>query len=285
MENQAMDAPLAVVIGAGGMGAAVAGKLAAEYAILLADIDGDRAQQVAEDIVSAGGRAIAMQCDVTSPGSVDALAERVAKSGGVRVLAHVAGLSPTMGDFDAILRVNLTGSALVSSALVPHARPGAAAILIASLGAHLGGFSDEVIAVLREHAAAPDLPERLRRAIGDGRDVPDMAYQLSKFGLVMLARRRAREWGARGARIVSLSPGIIATPMGAKEFEGNPAKRRLFEMSPQKREGTMAEIANVVSFLASEQASFISGTDILVDGGLSGALSDMPFGGLRASPE
>jgi len=275
-----MTASLAVVIGAGGMGAAVARRLSADHSILIADIDEDRARAAAKEI----GAADAIRCDVTSPASVRALAQRVGEAGGLRVLAHVAGLLPSMADFDAILRVNLVGSALVSGALLPHARPGAAAILIASLGAHICAFPHEVLDVLRNHAAAEDLPERLRQVISAGQENPDVAYQLSKFGLVMLARRSARDWGARGARIVSLSPGLIATPMGAKEFKTNPAKRRLFEMSPQKREGTMDEIADVVAFLASDQASFISGTDILVDGGLAAALSDIPFGGTTASP-
>ncbi|GAA0333183.1 hypothetical protein GCM10009087_49250 [Sphingomonas oligophenolica] len=199
----------------------------------------------------------------------------------MRVLAHVAGLSPTMGDFDRIVRVNLVGPALLTEALLPHARPGAAAILIASLGAHIRTFDDDVLNALREGASSLNLPDQLRRLLGDAHADPNTAYQLSKFGLLMLARRRARDWGARGGRIVSLSPGIIATPMGAKEFESNPAKRRLFELSPQKREGTMDEIADVVAFLASAKASFISGTDILVDGGLAGALSDIPFGDMR----
>jgi len=279
-----MDAmQLAVVVGVGGMGAAVARTLAADYRILLVDIDEQRCAAVADEMRERGAPVDAAQCDITSPKAVTALAERVAREGGVRVLAHVAGLSPTMGDFDSIIRVNLTGAALISDALLPHAVPGAAAILISSLGAHLCGFDDGTLNLLREKAASADLPDLLRRSVGAERADSNMAYQLSKFGLVMLARRRARDWGARGGRIVSLSPGIIATPMGTKEFADNPAKRRLFDLSPQKREGTMEEIADVVAFLASDKASFLSGTDILVDGGLAGALSDVPFETMRTS--
>lgn len=272
---------LAVVVGAGGMGAAIARVLAADYRLLLVDIDVQRAATVAEDLRSQGANVGTAHCDVTSPASVLALADRVGEEGGLRVLAHVAGLSPTMGNFDQILRVNLLGPALVSDALLAHACPGAAAVLIASLGAHLCAIPDEALEVLRGRAAAQDLPDRLREALGADLADSNVAYQMSKFGLIMLCRRRAPEWGARGARILSLSPGIVATPMGAKEFEGNAAKRRLFEMSPQKREGTMKEIADVLAFLVSNSASFLSGTDILVDGGLAGALMDVPFGGLR----
>jgi len=87
-----------------------------------------------------------------------------------------------------------------------------------------------------------------------------------------MCRRDAFEWGKKGARIVSLSPGLIATPMGALEFQNQPMKYDLLAATPLQREGTMLEIANVVEFLASDRASFISGTDILVDGGLVGTL-------------
>ncbi|HEY6869020.1 MAG TPA: SDR family oxidoreductase, partial [Novosphingobium sp.] len=240
---------LAVVIGAGGMGAAVAQRLARDRRVLVADLDGDRAAAVAAGICRAGGAADAVRCDVTSPQSVAALAGRVGGEGGMAVLAHVAGLSPSMGDFDTIVRVNLVGPALVTAALLPQARPAAAAIMIASVAAHLGPFPDAVLDLIRRAAAAPDLPDRLRHLIGADKAVPDMAYRLSKAGLVMLCRRRAREWGARASRILSLSPGLIATPMGAREFAASAAKRKLFELSPLKREGTMEEITEVVAFL------------------------------------
>jgi NAD(P)-dependent dehydrogenase (short-subunit alcohol dehydrogenase family) len=275
--------PLAVVVGAGGMGAVIARTLAANYRVLLVDIDLQRAIAVADAIRAEGAQIDAAHCDVTSHASVHSLADLVAERGGLRVLAHVAGLSPTMGDFDRILRVNLLGPALVTEALLPHAVPGAAAVLIASLGAHVCAFDDNVLAILRENANAPDLPDRLRPALQNATADANAAYQLSKFGLIMLARRLASEWCARDARIVSLSPGIIVTPMGDKEFDDNPAKRKLFEMSPIKRQGTMEEIADVVAFLVSSKASFISGTDILVDGGFSGALSDVPFRGVQGS--
>lgn len=272
---------LAVVIGAGGMGEAVARKLSGQYRILLADIDQDRATCLATSLCVEGADIIPMQCDVTAQASVDALAAMVQEQGGFRALVHVAGLSPSAGNFDQILRVNLLGPALVSEALLPHAQVGAAAVLIASLGAHICTIEAKVLSVLRDAAASHELPDQLRRLLGgDGADA-NTAYQLSKFGLVMLCRRSAGRWGERGARIVSLSPGIIATPMGAREFDTNSAKRRLFEMSPQKREGALGEICDVVDFLVSDKASFISGTDILVDGGLSGALSDIPFAGIH----
>lgn len=276
-------AELAVVVGAGAMGAAVAQRLAQSHRILLADLDDQRAESEVAKLRQDGAEAIAVQCDVTSPSSVSALAQRVGAEGGMQVLAHVAGLSPSMGDFDTIVRVNLVGPSLVTNSLLPQCGPGAAAIMISSVAAHLGPIPDKIVNVLRDRADDYDLPSHLRRLVEeDGADT-NTAYRLSKFGLVMLCRRSARAWGERGARIVSLSPGIIASPMGAREFEANASKQQLFALSPQKREGTMREITDVVAFLASDGASFISGTDILVDGGLAGTISDVPFGLARTS--
>ena len=90
--------------------------------------------------------------------------------------------------------------------------------------------------------------------------------------LIRMCQRRAATWGARGARILSLSPGLIATPMGALEFQNRPQKYTLLATTPIKREGTMLEIADAVEFLLSDRASFISGIDLLVDGGLAAAM-------------
>ena len=265
------DLTLAVVVGAGAMGMAVAHRLAQRHRVLLADIDGARAETQAAAMRDSGCDASAVACDVTSPDAVAALADAVNERGGLGVLAHVAGLSPSGSEFGTILRVNLLGAALVADALLPLAGQGSAAILIASMAAYGIQPSEAALELLRE-PAAPELAERLAELLGPESANPGMAYTYSKYGMLLYARRNAAAWGARGARIVSLSPGLIATPMGAKEFEANEHKRKMFEASPLRREGTMMEIADAVEFLASDRASFISGTDLLVDGGLTGTL-------------
>ena len=120
--------------------------------------------------------------------------------------------------------------------------------------------------------AAPDLAERLAAVIGAEAATPQMAYVYSKWGILSYARKQAARWGEQGARIVSLSPGLIATSQGALEFEKSAGKRAMYDRTPLLREGTMLEIADAVEFLASARASFISGTDLLVDGGLAGTL-------------
>lgn len=257
------------------MGLATARRLSQRHRVLIADLDAAKAAAAAATLRDEGADAEGMACDVTDPASVAALAERTRIEGGLRVLAHVAGLSPSMGDFAQIVRVNLHGPALVAAALLPHAYQGSAAIVVSSLAAHNFAPPATAIPVLRA-PVEPMLAERLREAVGDDGATPQSAYQLSKYGLLMMCRREAHAWGERGARILSLSPGLIATPMGALEFEKSEGKRKLFEMSPLRRDGTLLEIADAVEFLASDRASFITGTDILVDGGLAGTLSDIP---------
>lgn len=269
--SERADLPLAVVIGAGTMGLAVARRLAQRSRVLLADLRGEHAENCAAAMREEGCDARGIACDVTDPEAVAALAARVAELGGLGTLAHVAGISPSLGDYTTIMRVNLRGAALVAGAMLPLAGQGSAAILIASLAAHNFRPSDEAIAVLRD-PAAPDLAEKLAAVIGTEHATPQMAYVYSKWGILSYARKQAATWGARRARIVSLSPGLIATTQGAIEFEKSPGKRAMYEQTPLEREGTMLEIADAVEFLASERASFISGTDVRVDGGLGGAL-------------
>ncbi|WP_285017816.1 SDR family oxidoreductase [Novosphingobium sp. fls2-241-R2A-195] len=268
---QRPDLPLAVVIGAGGMGLAVARRMAQTHRVLLADIDGEAARAQADSLARDGADVHPLACDVTDTGAVAALSRMAEGLGGFRCLVHVAGLSIAADDFARILAVNLRGPALVATALRPLARPGASAILIASLAAHSARPSPALIEVLAM-PAAPDLADRVAGVLGAENATPAAAYALSKVGLLQMARREAADWGRVGARIVSLSPGLIATPMGALAYEKSAGKRAMFAQTPLSREGAMSEIADAVEFLASDRASFISGTDLLVDGGLSAAL-------------
>ena len=263
---------LAVVIGAGALGMAVAQRLAQDGPVLVADIDEGRAGSVAAGLRAQGAEASGIGCDVTSVESVAHLAQAVADLGGFRLLAHVAGLSPSLADFATILRVNLRGPALVADAVLPLVARGSAAVLIGSMAGHLSRPDADALALLAE-PLAPDLVARMAAHLGDEKATPEAAYSLSKHALMGLARALAPAWGARGGRILSLSPGMIATTQGAAEFAANPNKRRMFAASPLAREGTMAEVAEVVAFLGSDRASFISGTDLLVDGGLAAALT------------
>lgn len=264
------DLPIAVVIGAGGLSMAIAQRLGQNHRIVLVSVSPAELDLGQARLHELGVVSTQFTCDITESASVDRLGVFVSGLGNVATLAHVAALSPVAGDWRAILSVNLIGAALVERQIHPRMRPQGAAVFISSLAAH-GPEPDAQVAAVLDDPLSPDLLakiEPLEKAITAGR-----AYSLSKVGLNRLVRRRAAAWGERGARIVSISPGLIDTPMGALEDQRSDSKARLRSRRPLKRDGSMADIADAVEFLTSARASYITGADLLVDGGLSSSSS------------
>lgn len=262
---------LAIVIGAGGMGMAVARRLGQYNRLLITDIDAHKLKQQVVKLREEGIQVDSIVCDVTDPASVQLLAEKVSAFGTFAKLAHVAGLSPSMADWRTIMSVNLVGPALVTEILLPFVQPGSAAVLISSLSAHLGSPDSGVIALLSQ-PLQPNFIEDLNRLV-DGNMTPQLAYMWSKFAVIQLCQKLAVTWGKKGARVVSVSPGLIATPQGINEFKHASTKNDLLNKCPLQRQGGMLEIADVVEFLMSNRASYINGIDLLVDGGIRAALS------------
>ena len=254
-----MSSSTNVVLGAGsGMGAAVAGLLAERGPLLLADRDVDAASRVAATL---DGACKAIACDVTDQAAVDALVEATGRLG---ALVLTAGLSPHMGTGRQILEVNLVGTDRVVRAVERVLAPGSAAVCFSSMAAHLVP-SDAAVGALLDEPAAPGLVDDLDALGVVGHT--GIAYAVSKQGVMRLVRRRSRLWGASGARLLSLSPGIIDTPMGRLEDDNEPAMAGMVAASALGREGRPEEIAAVAAFLTSDAASFLTGTDVLVDGG------------------
>jgi len=265
-----------VITGAGGgMGQACVRALRDTGPLLLVDLDNGR---LAEALTNAPQSAT-LVTDVSTPSDIETLAERVASLGGLAALVHLAGVSPTMADVTSVLEVDLVGTALLTQALLRHAVPGSVAVCVASIAAHMSSFTETVDEVL-DDPLLPDLPGRLESALG----VPlttGSAYMLAKRGVVRLCEREAVAWGKRGARILSLSPGLIDTPMGRLELRENPAKASLIGLTPVDRPadegsaelpGRVDDIAQGIAYLCSSAASFVSGCDLRVDGGLVAAL-------------
>ena len=260
--------PAALITGACGvMGVAVTRRLAERHLVYIADIDGEAAERTAVTLRREGASAIPIQCDVTDDNSVADLVALIRKnSGALRTRAHVVALSPSMAPWNVILQVNLGGAARVVNACAPLLHNGAA-VLISSVGGHMISPNEAELAALDE-PLEPELAQRILAARGSEPDTV-AAYMLSKRGLMRMSRRLAASWGAENARIVTVSPGFIATAMGDLEFEKQPTKREFMKRMPIPRQGSVVEIADAVEFLASDRASYITGTDLLVDGGMS----------------
>jgi NAD(P)-dependent dehydrogenase (short-subunit alcohol dehydrogenase family) len=269
------DWPLAIVFGAGGLGMAVARQLGLSHRLLIADRDQEHLHEQIARLTDAGHDAKGLACDVTKVEDIARLAKMARQIGGVRALAYVVGLSPSLGDFASIMAVNLAGPARVLAAFLDVMVPGGAALCVSSSAAHMQPAPPDLLPLL-DRPLQEDLIPALSAALGAGAR-PAMAYTLSKQALVRLCQREAGIWGRQGKRLVSLSPGLIATPQGAGEYRNSPGKMKLFESIPLARECTMLEIAGIADFLLSDKASYINGVDLLVDGGLIAALGCRPF--------
>ena len=264
--------------GGGGMGLACARLLSKDYRILLVEIDPDRLERALTLLAEAGTSASGRVADISDHEQTLSLAEWAREEGTLGALIHTAGLSPTMASGDRIWKVNLVGSANLLHALSPQVGPDCVAILIASQAAHFLGDtpSPELQAILEEPLAA-DLIERIEKLSPDWLE-PGIAYAAAKLGVLRLAVRTALEWGPRGARVVSLSPGMIETGMGKQEYAAQPFMKTMLEKTPLQRMGKEDEIAQAVKFLCSSAASFITATDLLVDGGSTAAVRHMVAG-------
>lgn len=274
------ERPLAVVTGAaGGMGRAVARRLGARYRLVLADVHEEGLERVAESLTEEGyDVARSLLVDVGDRASIEALADATARSGRLGTLAHLAGVSPTMTDWKTLLRVNLTGTAHVLDAFLPLAEPGSVAVCISSIAAYNFRENPEVGRAV-DDPYAPDLAdglERLLRPLDTAKNDTSfglLAYGASKLGVIRLVEGRVWEWAERGARIVSVAPGVILTPMLRQEFDLNPAAAETAGLTPLQRFGTSMDIAATVDFLSSDLAGYITGSDIRVDGGIVAAKS------------
>lgn len=258
-----------VVIGAGGMGLAIARRLGSGRRLLLADYSPIVLERALTTLQNEGYVATSHEVDISSYSAVVDMVQAVSKFGQIDAIIHTAGVGPGASNTKQVFEINLLGTANIIDAFLPVASPGTSLVCIASMaGSMLPSLSPE----LEKHLATAPLDQLLQheRIVLEGEGAhPGIAYPLAKRGNQLRVQAAARAWGAKGARVNSVSPGIIATGLGHAQLDGPSGEmmRGMIERSAARRMGTPDDIANAVAWLCERESNFISGTDILVDGG------------------
>ncbi|MDR3579860.1 MAG: SDR family oxidoreductase [Oryzomonas sp.] len=259
-----------VVLGAGLIGQAIARRVSTGKHVLLADLHQENADAAAKVLSDAGFEVSTAIVDVSSRTSVHALVETATAIGTVTGVIHAAGVSPTQASPGTILKVDLYGTALVLEEFGNVIAQGGAGVVIASQSGHrlpaLTPEQDKALATTPadELLALPMLqPDQVTD--------PLHAYQVSKRGNSLRVMAEAVRWGKRGARVNTISPGIICTPLAKEELAGprGPGYRRMLELSPAGRIGTPDEVGAVGALLMGPDGTFITGSDFLMDGGVT----------------
>lgn len=259
-----------VVIGAGQIGQAIARRVGIGKHVLLADMRPDNASAAAEVLSNAGYVVSVATIDASSRDAVHALIEKATGLGEVTGLIHAAGVSPSQASPATILKVDLYGTALVLEEFGKVIARGGAGVVIASQSGHrLPPLTVEQNKAL----ATTPVEELLSLPFLQPDQVTDSlhAYQLSKRGNSLRVMAEAVRWGKRGARVNTISPGIIMTPLAKDELTGprGEAYRRMIELSVAGRAGTPDEVGAVAALLMGPDGGFITGSDILMDGGVT----------------
>ncbi len=261
-----------VVTGPGQIGQAIARRVGMGKHILLADMRRENAEAAAKVLGNAGYETSVATVDVSSRQAVSALIETATALGEVTGLIHAAGVSPSQASPATILKVDLYGTALLLEEFGNVIARGGAGVVIASQSGHrlppLTVEQNKALATtpVEELLALPFLqPDQVKDSLH--------AYQLSKRGNSLRVMAEALRWGKRGARLNTISPGIIMTPLAKDELSGPRGEgyRRMIERSVAGRAGTPDEVANVAALLMGADGGFITGSDILMDGGVTAA--------------
>ncbi len=269
-----MVAEVLVVIGVGGMGEAIARRQAPGRQVLLADFSTDTLERVADTLRSEGHSVVCQKVDVSDHPSVSALAAAAAALGPVTQVVHTAGLSPVQASAEAIVAVDLVGVAHSLEEFGRIVATGGSGVVIASMAGTMA--QGRLPAELEKALALTPVDELLSlpflqpAALTD----PGAAYGIAKRANQVRVQAASLLWGRRGARVNSISPGVISTAMGQQELAGRSGAimRAMVDASGTQRLGTADDIAGAAAFLLGPDSSFVTGTDLLVDGGVVAAL-------------
>ncbi len=257
-----------VLVGAGQIGMAIARRIGFGKEIFVADWKLENAQAIAKVMTEAGFDAVPHKTDIASRDSILELIEVAQKEGEIAMLINAAGLSPSQSTKEHILEVDLYGTAVLLEEFGKVIKAGGTGVTISSQSGHRmpALTADEDLQL-----ATTPTDDLLNLTILQPENIKDTlhAYQMAKRCNVKRVMAEAVKWGERGARINSISPGIIITPLALDEINGPRGDfyKNMFAKCPARRPGTADEVANVAELLLSEKGAFITGSDFLIDGG------------------
>ncbi len=268
-----MSRDVVVIIGAGGIGLAIARRQGVGKTLLLADFNETTLQAAAQSLRDASYSVETRAVDVSSRASVKSLAEAAAALGPVVQVVNTAGLSPNMASVQRILEVDLYGSAVVFEEFEAVIASGGAGLIISSMAGHMM----PALPPEQDHAlACTPADDLLALPFLSGDVIPNtlVAYMISKRANALRVQAAAMTWGAKGARVNAISPGIVVTPLARHELDSEIGGiyRAMVEASPSKRMAPPDEIATAASFLLGPDAGFVTGSDLLIDGGVIAAM-------------
>jgi NAD(P)-dependent dehydrogenase (short-subunit alcohol dehydrogenase family) len=260
--------------GAGGMGLATARLIGRSAAVLICDIDQERLRAAANELTDLGIECDTALCDITDRDSVCEVVERARALGTVTSVVHTAGVSPGMGSAEKVLRINALGTVVVNEAFYQIAGKGMAVVNVASVAGHQ--LSRPLVPTSKYKRALTDIDRFVNDMVTRCKPVPHrwrphVAYMLSKNFVIWYSRVTATKWGDKGARILSVSPGSFDTPMGRAEAASG--AMAMTQFGALKRLGDPEEIAEVLAFCASDKPGYLTGTDIICDGGVTAAMT------------
>ena len=250
--------------GAGGIGLSCAYGLK-EYKIVITDYTSETVNKAVEQLITDGIDAVGINCDITNQESITKLVDFTKAQGNLKGVLHSAGVSGSVNNPKLVFDVDLLATYNLIEAFKPLLNKGSAMILLSSMMGHTIPANEVYDAALRNPKQDNSFSV-IEAFIGNSADV---MYNFAKRGVLLLAKDFAMELGKKGARIVSISPGVIMTSMSEKALKEHPeVMEQTLKMTPMARYGLPEDIRNAVKFLVSDDAGFITGTDILIDGGV-----------------
>lgn len=261
-----------ILTGAGQIGMAIARRMGYGMKIVIGDKSMENAEAVASTMNKAGFDAVPVKMDLSDRKSILGLIDDARQYGEISMLVNAAGVSPSQASIETILKVDLYGTAVLLEEVGKIIKPGGVGVTISSQSGHrLPALDVETDRLL----ACTPTEELLSLEVLQPGNIRDTlhAYQLAKRCNVKRVMAEAVKWGKRGARINSISPGIIVTPLALDEFNGirGDFYKNMFAKCQAGRPGTADEVANVAELLMSNRGAFITGADFLVDGGATAA--------------